>query len=48
MLAEQGETVTAERHRALLHSAATGGAVATLQVPLSSLVNDGSPGEDAA
>jgi uncharacterized protein YbaR (Trm112 family) len=48
MLAEQGETVTAERHRALLHSAAAGGAVATLQVPLSSLVNDGSPGEDAA
>jgi uncharacterized protein YbaR (Trm112 family) len=48
MLADQGETVTAERHRNLLRRAAAGGAVATLQVPVSSLLIDGSSGEDAA
>jgi len=47
MLADQGETVTDEQHRKLLACAAAGGAVATLQVPLSSLVHQGS-GEDAA
>jgi hypothetical protein len=47
MLADQGETVTDEQHRKLLGCAAAGGAVATLQVPLSSLLSDGS-GEDAA
>jgi len=47
MLADQGETVTDEQHRKLLGCAAAGGAVATLQVPLSSLLGDGS-GEDAA
>jgi len=48
MLADQGETVTAERHRNLLRRAAAGGAVATLQVPVSSLLIDESSGEDAA
>jgi len=47
MLADQGETVTDEQHRNLLRCAAAGGAVATLQVPLSSLLSDGSR-EDAA
>jgi hypothetical protein len=47
MLADQGETVTGEQHRNLLRCAAAGGAVATLQVPLSSLLGDGSR-EDAA
>jgi uncharacterized protein len=47
MLADQGETVTDEQHSKLLRCAAAGGAVATLQVPLSSLLSDGS-GEDAA
>jgi uncharacterized protein len=48
MLADQGETVTGERHRNLLRRAAAGGAVATLQVPVSSLLGDESSGEDAA
>jgi hypothetical protein len=48
MLADQGETVTDERHRNLLRRAAAGGAVATLQVPLSSLLSDDGSGEDAA
>ncbi len=47
MLADRGETVTGERHRTLLRCAAAGGAVATLQVPVSSLLNDESSGEDA-
>ena len=47
MLADRGETVTGERHRNLLRCAAAGGAVATRQVPVSSLLSDGS-GEDAA
>ena len=38
MLADQGETVSAERHRYLLRRAAAGGAVATLQVPLRDLL----------
>ena len=48
MLADRGETVTAERHRNLLRRAAAGGAVATLRVPVSSLLIDESSGEDAA
>jgi len=48
MLADHGETVTDEQHRKLLQCAATGGAVATLQVPLSSLLSDDGSGEDAA
>jgi hypothetical protein len=40
--------VTGERHRNLLRRAAAGGAVATLQVPVSSLLSDESSGEDAA
>jgi len=48
MLADRGETVTAERHRNLLRRAAACGAVATLQVPVSSLLIDESSGEDAA
>lgn len=48
MLADQGETVTGERHRNLLRRAAAGGAVATRQVPVSSLLSDESSGEDAA
>jgi uncharacterized protein YbaR (Trm112 family) len=48
MLADRGETVTGERHRNLLRRAAAGGAVATLQVPVSSLLSDESSGEDAA
>jgi uncharacterized protein YbaR (Trm112 family) len=48
MLADQGETVTDEQHRNLLRRAAAGGAVATLQVPLSSLLSDDGSGEDAA
>jgi uncharacterized protein YbaR (Trm112 family) len=48
MLADHGETVTGERHRNLLRRAAAGGAVATRQVPLSSLLSDESSGEDAA
>jgi uncharacterized protein len=47
MLADHGEAVTDEQHRNLLRRAAAGGAVATLQVPLSTLMADGS-GEDAA
>jgi uncharacterized protein len=47
MLADHGETVTDEQHRHLLRRAAAGGAVATLQVPVSSLLSDDS-GEDAA
>jgi hypothetical protein len=47
MLADHGETMTDEQHRKLLRCAAAGGAVATLQVPLSSLLSEGS-GEDAA
>ncbi len=47
MLPDQGETVTGERHRNLLRRAAAGGAVATLQVPVSSLLGEQS-GEDAA
>ncbi len=47
MLADQGETVTDERHRALLRAAASGGAAATLQVPVSSLLSDDSSGEEA-
>jgi uncharacterized protein YbaR (Trm112 family) len=48
MLADQGETVTDEQHRTLLRRAAAGGAVATLQVPVSSLLGDDSSGVDAA
>ena len=48
MLADRGETVTAERHRNLLRRAAAGAAVATLRVPVSSLLIDESSGEDAA
>ena len=48
MLADQGETVTDEQHRNLLRRAAAGGAAATLQVPLSSLLSDDGSGEDAA
>ncbi len=48
MLADRGETVTAEQHRNLLRRAAAGGAVATLQVAVSSLLIDESSGEDAA
>ena len=48
MLADRGETVTGEQHRNLLRRAAAGGAVATLQVPVSSLLIDESSGEDAA
>jgi hypothetical protein len=47
MLADHGEAVTDEQHRNLLGRAAAGGAVATLQVPLSSLLSNDS-GEDAA
>ena len=38
MLADQGEMVSAERHRELLRRAAAGDAVATLQVPLRDLL----------
>jgi uncharacterized protein YbaR (Trm112 family)/drug/metabolite transporter (DMT)-like permease len=38
MLADQGETVSAEQHRYLLRRAAAGGAAATLQVPLRDLL----------
>ena len=48
MLADQGETVTGEQHRNLLRRAAADGAVATLQVPVSSLLSDDGSGEDAA
>jgi uncharacterized protein len=48
MLADQGETVTDEKHRALLRAAASGGAAATLQVPVSSLLGDDSSGEMAS
>jgi len=48
MLPDRGETVTGERHQNLLRRAAAGGAVATLQVPVSSLLGDENPGEDAA
>jgi hypothetical protein len=48
MLADQGETVTGERHRNLLRRASAGSAVATRQVPVSSLLSDESSGEDAA
>jgi uncharacterized protein len=48
MLADHGETVTDEQHRNLLRRAAAGGAVATLQVPVSSLLSDDGSGEDAA
>jgi len=48
MLADQGETATAEQHRKLLRHAGAGGAVATLQVPVSSLLGDDGSGEDAA
>ena len=48
MLAYQGETVTGERHLDLLRRAAAGGAVATLHVPVSSLLTGESSGEDAA
>jgi len=47
MLADQGETVADEEHRTLLRAAASGGAEATLQVPLSSLLSDDSPGDEA-
>lgn len=48
MLADQGETVTDEQHRTLLRRAAAGAAVATLQVPVSSLLGDDSSGVNAA
>ncbi len=48
MLADQGETVTDEQHRTLLRAAAGGGAVATRQVPGSSLLSHDGSGEDAA
>ena len=48
MLADRGETVTGERHRNLLRRAAAGDAVATLDVPVSSLLSDDGSGEDAA
>jgi uncharacterized protein YbaR (Trm112 family) len=47
MLAAHGETVTDEEHRTLLRAAASGGGTATLQVPVSSLLSDDSPGEQA-
>jgi uncharacterized protein len=47
LLADHGEAVTEKQHRTMLRRAAAGGAVATLQAPLSALVGDGS-GEDAA
>ena len=47
MLADQGETVTDERHRALLSIAASGGAAATLQVPVSRLLSDDTSSEQA-
>jgi len=48
MLADHGETVTDEQHRSLLRRAAAGDAVATLDVPVSSLLSDDGSGEDAA
>jgi len=48
MLADRGETVTGEWHRNLLRRAAAGGAVATRQVPVSSLLTGEGSGEDAA
>jgi hypothetical protein len=48
MLADQGETVTDEQHRNLLRRAAADGAVATLQVPVASLLSDDGSSEDAA
>lgn len=48
MLADQGEPVAGEQHRNLLRRSAAGGAVATLQVPVSSLLSNGGSGEDAA
>jgi len=48
MLADHGETVTDEQHRKLLRHAAAGGALATLAVPVSSLLSDDGSGEDAA
>jgi uncharacterized protein YbaR (Trm112 family) len=48
MLADQGETVTGEQHQHLLRRAAAGGAVATLQVPVSTLLSDDGSGEHAA
>jgi uncharacterized protein len=47
MLADHGESVTEEEHQNLLRRAAAGGAVATLQVPISSLLG-GRSSEDAA
>ena len=47
MLADQGETVTDERHHALLRAAASGGVTATLQVPVSSLLSDDTSSEQA-
>jgi len=47
MLAAHGETVTDEEHRTLLRAAASGGATATLQVPVSSLLSEDSSGEQA-
>jgi len=46
MLAAQGDAVTDEEHRALLLAAASGGAVATLQVPVSGLLSDDNSGEE--
>ena len=48
MLADHGETVSEEQHRNLLRRAAAGDAVATLEVPVSSLLSDDGSGEDAA
>jgi len=48
LLADHGETVTDEQHRNLLRRAAAGDAVATLQVPVSSLLSDHGSDEDAA
>jgi uncharacterized protein len=48
MLADHGETVSDEQHRNLLRRAAAGDAVATLEVPVSSLLSDDGSGEDAA
>ena len=47
MLADQGETVTDERHHALLRAAASGGVAATLQVPVSRLLSDDTSSEQA-
>ena len=48
MLADRGEPVPAEQHRNLLLRAAAGGATATLQVPVSSMMSEDGSGEVAA